>query len=54
MKSFQVFIRVRSKQLEPFYYLLDSKLPKRNSSPEKRGTEDKTPVPETHRWRTVI
>lgn len=37
MRSFQVFIRVRSKQLEPFYYLLASKLPKRNSFPEKKG-----------------
>lgn len=37
MRSFPVFIRVRSGQLEPFYYLLASKLPKRNFSPGKKG-----------------
>lgn len=44
MKSFRVFIRVRLEQLEPFYYLLASELPNRNSSFRKNGDGDKNLV----------
>lgn len=37
MRNLEVFIRVRSKYLEPFYYLLASKLPKRIFFPRKKG-----------------